>query len=636
MGKPFAKELEKITETLEWGFSQDTEKIKEEILHNNKKPLFIVGSGGSLSACHYAAVLYQSHGMMAKAITPLELFYSKQALRESNLLFVSASGKNTDILFGYKTAISLEPNRLYSLCMKQNSPLGKLAKEISIGHSFDFSMPAGKDGFLATNSLIAFFSILYKVFTPVEKNEIELPTVRPDFLNLLDVFITTIKPDYTFTILYAGWGEPVAIDIESKLAEAALGDVLYSDYRNFGHGRHHWFDKRKANSAIIALITPDERELAQKTLSLLPAEIPVLRIESEFTDGLASIDLLMQSFYLTLRLGQIQKIDPGRPGVPDFGSKLYNLKYSNIYKPGKTKESEDEKIAIVRKANVTSFEQLSKKEKKYWSDGYAQFKSNLLGQDFGILILDYDGTLCSSKDRYTGPDSTTSKYLIEFLEKGFIIGIATGRGKSVRTDLQKILPKKHWEQILIGYYNCSDFGLLNENHLPDKTLKTNQSLIQIQKVLENYTFVEEVVTELKPNQLTIEIKDKGNWGKVRSSIIQLIMEQGISYIQILESSHSMDIIDQTVTSKLNITKRCQALAATFKVSDSYLCIGDKGLWPGNDYHLLSSANSLSVDEVSPLINSCWNLSKPGIKNIMATQYYLSKVSFSEKSFKIQL
>lgn len=637
MGKPFAKELEKNIETLKWGFNQNVTEVKDEILHNSKKPLFIVGSGGSLSACHYAAVLYQKHGMMAKAITPLELYYSKQALRESNVLFVSASGKNTDILFGYKIATSLEPNRLYSLCMRLNTPLAKLADEISIGHSFEFNMPAGKDGFLATNSLVAFFSILYKIFNQIDNEEIDLPSINNQFLNSLDLFISRVKADYTFTILYAGWGQPVAIDIESKLAEAALGDILYSDYRNFGHGRHHWFDKRKNNSAIIALITPEEKELAEKTIALLPSDIPILLIKSEFKDGLSSIDLLLQSFYLTLKLGQMQKIDPGKPGVPDFGSKLYNLKYSSIYKSEKTKESENEKIAIVRKANISSFDQLSTKEKTYWSKAYHEFRRNLIQQNFGILILDYDGTLCSSKNRFNGPDEITSKIIDEYLSKGFVIGIATGRGKSVRTDLQKSLPnKKYWPQILIGYYNCSDFGLLTEDHLPDKTPDPNPSLLKIQEILKKYNFIEKVETDLKPNQLTIEIKDKKNWGKVRTTIVQLIMEQSIPNIQILESSHSMDIVDQSITSKLNIVKRCQELAKNFNVSENYLCIGDKGFWPGNDYLLLSSSNSLSVDEVSPLINSCWNLSKPGIKNIMATQYYLSKLSFSKHFFNIEL
>src|SRR5690348_16878259 len=107
MGKPFEKELHKIGETFQWAINQDVSELRSELLCNKLLPLFIVGSGGSLSACHYAAILLQEYGIIAKAVTPLELFYSQNALRNSNVFFISASGKNTDILFGYKTAINL-------------------------------------------------------------------------------------------------------------------------------------------------------------------------------------------------------------------------------------------------------------------------------------------------------------------------------------------------------------------------------------------------------------------------------------------------------------------------------------------------------------------------------------------------
>ena len=72
-------------------------------------PVYIVGSGGSFSACAYAADLLTAEGIFAKAITPLELFYAKATIRKSNLIFISASGRNTDILFAFKKAIESEP-----------------------------------------------------------------------------------------------------------------------------------------------------------------------------------------------------------------------------------------------------------------------------------------------------------------------------------------------------------------------------------------------------------------------------------------------------------------------------------------------------------------------------------------------
>ncbi|NCU05995.1 MAG: SIS domain-containing protein, partial [Chitinophagaceae bacterium] len=343
MGKPFEKELAKIDETFRWSIIQDVGELRSELLYDKLTPLFIVGSGGSLSACYFAALLFQRHGVMAKAITPLELFYSQSALRNSNVLFISASGKNTDILFGYKTAVNFEPNKIYSICMKRNSPLANLATTVSISKHYEFDIPTGKDGFLATNSLVAFFSLLYNALK-IEPDPDTFTIASKDSWDELRGFIKRVSPNYTFNVLYAGSGYPVAIDIESKLVEAALADVIISDYRNFGHGRHHWFAKRKDNSAIIAIVTPEEELIAQRTIALLPSDIPTLIIRSNYSSSFSSIDLLIKSFYFIEALGKLQNIDPGRPGVPDYGSKLYHLKYSSLFKE-KNNIPELEKIA---------------------------------------------------------------------------------------------------------------------------------------------------------------------------------------------------------------------------------------------------------------------------------------------------
>jgi hydroxymethylpyrimidine pyrophosphatase-like HAD family hydrolase len=633
MGKPFDKELEKINSTLSWGLEQDVNNLRAEILLKKDKPLYIVGSGGSLSACHYAAVLYQQLGLMAKAITPLDLYYSRNALRTANVLFISSSGKNNDILFGYKLALNYEPAWLLSMCMKKHTPLAKLSNDNGSSRHVEFDLPAGKDGFLATNSLVAFFAVLYNAFR-TENDGVKTNTIETDdFFVELDNFIHQVGPDYTYTVLYAGWGQPVAIDLESKLAEAALGNVLLSDIRNFGHGRHHWFDKRKDKSAIIVLVTPEEEKITAKTLSLLPQDIPVLRIHSSFSNGFAAIDLLIKSFHLVSRIGILQKIDPGKPGVPDFGSKLYHLTYSSFYK---LPEQDLLHTAIKRKTNVSAITQLNAGEQNYWKKAYRKFKENIEATVYGAIVFDYDGTLCSAENRKIGLDNPTANQLNDLLQNGIIIGIATGRGKSVRANLQEVIDPRFWKQVIVGYYNCADIGLLSQNELPDLTKTANASIAKIYEVISNYDFPAKIKPELKPSQLVIEMDNKLDWPKVRPMIIQLVISMGLPCIQILESSHSIDIIDHAETSKLSIIEHCSRQAALKCAPLNVLCIGDKGKWPGNDYQLLSHEFSLSVDEVSGLKDTCWNLSKPGVSNLKATQYYLSAIIVGQDSFKIKL
>lgn len=105
MGKPFKQEIELLSDTIKWAKNQQIEILSDFLLNQSRYPLFIVGSGGSLSACYFAASLFQKFGLMAKAITPLELYYSKEAIKNSRVLFISSSGKNADILFGFNIAI---------------------------------------------------------------------------------------------------------------------------------------------------------------------------------------------------------------------------------------------------------------------------------------------------------------------------------------------------------------------------------------------------------------------------------------------------------------------------------------------------------------------------------------------------
>jgi hypothetical protein len=69
-------------------------------------------------------------------------------------------------------------------------------------------------------------------------------------------------------------GTSAAADIESKFSETALGAVQLADFRNFAHGRHHWLLARAHNTGVLAIVTNEDEVLAEKTLALLPDDIP--------------------------------------------------------------------------------------------------------------------------------------------------------------------------------------------------------------------------------------------------------------------------------------------------------------------------------------------------------------------------
>lgn len=56
-----------------------------------------------------------------------------------------------------------------------------------------------------------------------------------------EAFLHKLEGVDSFFILYSAKSYPVALDIESKFSEGAVGNTQLADYRNFAHGRFNWF-----------------------------------------------------------------------------------------------------------------------------------------------------------------------------------------------------------------------------------------------------------------------------------------------------------------------------------------------------------------------------------------------------------
>lgn len=625
MGKPFKGELKKFSETIRWAEQQDVTRLARFLFVENKQmPLVCIGSGGSLSACHYAVQLYQQYnGVLAQAMTPLQLMYAgHNIIRSSKLLFLSASGKNKDILNAIKYGVKYNEIGMMSLTLRKNNPTEELLEQYPKVRRWCENIPSEKDGFLATNSLVATFTLLCKAAVGsifhIPCSVFHVP--RSETRNLNDI--------QNFMVLYGAAGEPVAWDIESKLTEAALGSALLSDYRNFGHGRHHWFAKCKENSCIIALISPVEKDLATKTIKSLPADVPVIYIETDLEMPAATIDMLLQAFRFVNNLGEARGIDPGRPGVPSYGRLLYNLNYYKLTNRILPNEQTID-VAVRRKLGAAVEKNVPLWE--YYSDACKRFVQRLNRGKYNIIAFDYDGTL-SAKDhtsRYTdGLCDEIKDALQGLLERGVEIRVATGRGKSVGSSFKHSFDQKYWPQIKVGYYNGACLLTLGE----EKKLEEwkNKLFNQELKILEDelkqrlpaqcvsYKFEE------RGQQLSIE----GDMTLEESQIVydiccEIIWDKLLKNIRVWRSSHSMDIVVYNEVSKLSVREN----------PDTILCIGDYGSVEGNDYELLTSRASLSVDKVSKNADCCWNIAPSGVYGLDATLYYLNRLTITDGVIK---
>ena len=576
-------------------------------------------------------------------MTPYELASSPVYLGDLSILFLSAGGGNPDILGCFDAVAERAPRHLCLLCTRTRTPLAARAAAVSGASLHEFDLPTIKDGFLATNSLLATSVLLARAFHYAPPGRDPLPhhledLIHPgqsseEFQSGLARTCRQLWDRATIVVLHGHVTQAAAIDLESKLTEAALGQVQLADYRNFAHGRHHWFAKHRVSSAIISLASQEDLHVAEKTLSLLPKDIPVAKFE--VGGGVPGcLQAVALSIHITGLAGKARGIDPGRPSVPAFGRKLYHL--NGAYRgKGPTRLPEREVAAIIRKAGIGIATLTAQGNLASWRESYSAFMDELRSAGFRAIVLDYDGTLCDAHERYSGPGEKVTEQLISFLRGGILVGIATGRGKSVRKDLrERIRDPDLSSRLLIGYHNGAEIGFLNDDSQPPLTGQLDESLAAVAFDLKDDPRLPGLVRmKTHHRQITLELLTHSAAQKVWEVVQGTISRHGSPEVAALRSSHSVDILASGV-SKSHVVREIRTVIGCSESSSQVLCIGDRGRWPGNDFALLQEPCSLSVDEVSSDPATCWNLASAKTRCTAALLEYFQGMRFTDGALRI--
>jgi trehalose-6-phosphatase len=632
MARPYASEMAKLADTFGWAACTAIQPLRQAVKTAGLSALRAVGSGGSLTAAHALAMFHQRFtGQIAAVATPLEVVDEPLDSTVATWL-ISASGRNVDVLAAARSLIEREPRQLAILCGREDSPLAELCRSYPFVDLLLYPPPAGKDGFLATNSLLGFTALLARAYATEFEANAEWMSTTEILRSLLDERFETVagwegntahlwsRP--TTLVLYGPSTRIGAIDLESKFTESALGNLQLADYRNFAHGRHHWLAKRGDTSAVLAFITHSDRALAERTLALIPSEIP--RGQVTFSgDGIApAIASLVAALRIVGWAGEARGIDPGRPGVPDFGRKLYNLALPRIPRPTRIAlVSMRDAAAITRKAGVTLPRLAATGELNHWRHALEQFRCRLRDAGFGGIVLDYDGTVVDTRHRFTPPSEAMGEQLARIARSGACVAIATGRGASVRRDLQARLSRALWPHILVGYYNGAEIAPLSDDAAPDGSSTTCDALTLLADALRSQPELANLARQSdRRYQITLEAVRVMPENRLWDLAQQVILMVGATDISVTRSSHSVDIVVEGV-SKLKVLSRVREHVGSAPV----LAIGDRGRWPGNDYELLRDPFALGVDEISVDPATCWNLAEPGQRGPAATLEYLSSL-----------
>jgi fructoselysine-6-P-deglycase FrlB-like protein len=627
MGKPFESELLQLAATYRWSLSLDTTPLVERVHALASSPLLVIGSGGSQSTAHLIADLHQRRfGELSKADTPLVASSSLRGLKSCGILLVSAGGKNRDILGVARAAVEAEPKSLIALCASKGSPLRRVVEGFSRGFCFEFELPSGQDGFLATNSLLALSTVAltaYDYTRNLVPDGFEEIFGRSELRRSLGLSATnrSLFDCKYLVVLYGPESRSAALDLESKLIEAGLVSVQLSDYRNFGHGRHHWLAKNP-DTAVVALASSDERRLAERTVALLPRKTQAILIKTELSGITSWLALQAAVFALVAEYGASRKIDPGRPGVPEFGRRIHHLNAFRQKKEGIRAAAIGRKLRASRGANTVSPQKLEK--------GYRKVCERFRKARFHGIVMDYDGTICDHVDRFGAIPAEGAEALARIIGAGFLLGIATGRGRSVREALQKGLPRQHWERVWVGYYNGGAIARLDDAEQPDTKAASSPELRYAAEALGK---LRDSGFELsvRPQQITVETTLPMDVADLWSRVVQCLQESEAEGLKVVVSTRSVDVVPVTTT-KLTLLKVLNEV----RPDSTLVCVGDRPRWPGNDFELLGHEFSLSVDEVDGDPETAWNLAPAGVLGASALRYYLRRIKFRSKYFKIEL
>jgi len=233
--------------------------------------------------------------------------------------------------------------------------------------------------------------------------------------------------------------------METNLWEAAVMNVEAVDLRNFAHGRHLWAAKRMETLGILVLVTDATATLWRELDRELPGAIPRLVIRFDSDDPGLVLSGLWIAMLATNVAGQVKAIDPGKPGVPEFGRRIYHSPaLLSVANDARSITPVDRKLAHRPDSGLIAGE---------WREAEDLFRERLSKERFDALVLDYDGTVVWSNARRDAPSPEIIARLRDMLDRGIPLGIATGRRDSVGLMLRSCLPEQLWPRVLVGYYN---------------------------------------------------------------------------------------------------------------------------------------------------------------------------------------
>jgi hypothetical protein len=569
------------------------------------RPVFFVGSGGTLPVAELAADLhYRYTGQFALAVSPLRFVEVVGQPNRAAVVIFSARAKHPDTAV---VAMHARSRGIPTVLITQREAV-ELTGDLTSPPLTVITVPTGveRDGFLATNSVLAMATVIVRLYAPADLSA----TLRTDL-----AFETGLRQ--RVLVVHGQQGIAAAADIEVRLSELGLADVQIADYRNVAHGRHVGLSRLLDSTTVVALVGPNDDQLAMRTLSAFPDDADVRVLRTEFTGPVGALELLVQVMGFPLAYADLQRVEPSKPKVPAFGRVLYHLPYRRMFvrtivSPVQRKIGGSSPVPPALTAR--------------YEEAFRSWIRTANRVQVGGVVLDYDGTCVETNARFEPPAPAIQAALRDILGLGLPVAFATGRGDSLYESLRGWLPKGLWGGVLLGLHNGSWMQELAEPLTPaqggDAVGQRLRSKVQI---LADTGMADLHVSD---SQLSIRPLKGASLELIGRLVAGLVA--GESRLNIASSAHSVDITDSRF-SKERVVREME------RRYGMVLAIGDQGAVGGNDFDLLAATSlSISVDECSADPSRCWATTDAAVRGPEALTSVLNAISVRDGVGKLHL
>lgn len=635
MGKPYSEELDRFADTVSWVVNQDVRSLERYFDRWTGDYAAIIGSGGSYSAAVAVAILREiATASATSAVTPHQFISLSRRVPDARAFLLSAEGKNRDILHVAKQAIAAD-HVVGALTLTLSSPLSDIASQTRAMRVFAHQMPWIKDGYLATNSLLATVLLFYKAFF----GDAAIDTLATTLLDRLAIAdrratmgkrpVPVLAPGDGVLILHGEGAKTFAADLESKLSESALAVASVVDLRQFAHGRHLQLSTGRLGILVIVAFTASEARLAEATIQQFPEGTRVFKVALASEDpAAAAIEGILEAFYLMELLAKAVPYDIGDPPVGLVGRAIHSIDPEALTDAVPILDYRS--VGSLRKVPASRGDAAVKARALAAGEAYVQRLENAR---IKAIVCDFDGTLCRAENRFDGIDSDVLKRLIELSEQGMFVAIASGRGDSLHENMSLLVPKHLQRRMLIGLYSGSYILRLSDVYEKPAPNAEFQALFDWLAGTA-YGYPIKPWEKVKGGQFSLRVASPREAKRLHAGVAAWLRQTQRHDWRVYRSGHSVDVLDAK-TSKLSVLNAV-ALEFGLDPASEILCIGDCGHEDGNDFELLRHPLSLSVDGVSIELDHCWNYARAGCSQAEATLEYLESMSaHPDGGFKIK-